>query len=136
MPKITVERVHGPARRAIIRGLVAYNNTAIGRFDFKRLSVTVRDRGEIVGGLSAETYLGWMFIALLWVDEKFRGRGFGSKLMRAAEKAARQRGVKHVYVDTFSFQAPAFYRKLGYRQFGKLNNFPAGHSRCWLTKAL
>lgn len=136
MPKISVERVHGPARRAIIKGLVGYNTAAVGKFEFKRLSVTLRHRGEIVGGLSAETYLGWMFIALFWVDERFRRRGFGSKIIRAAERAARQRGVKNAYVDTFSFQAPAFYRKLGYRQFGKLDNFPAGQQRIWMSKAL
>jgi hypothetical protein len=39
-------------------------------------------------------------------------------------------------VDTFGFQAPEFYRKLGYREFGRLDDFPAGHSRSWLTKAL
>jgi len=136
MAAIKVERVHASARRAIIKGLVAYNTAAVGRFGFKRLSVTLRHRGAIVGGLSADTYLGWMFIALFWVDERFRGQGFGSKIMRAAEKEARKRGVKNAYVDTFSFQAPGFYRKLGYREFGKLKDFPAGHSRSWLTKAL
>jgi len=136
MPAVKVERVHGPARRAIIKGLVAYNTAAVGKFAFRRLSVTLRHRGAIVGGLSADTYLNWMFIALFWVDEKFRGQGFGSEIMRAAEKEARKRGVTNAYVDTFSFQAPGFYKKLGYREFGRLEKFPAGHHRSWLTKAL
>ena len=136
MAAIKVERVHGPARRAIIKGLIAYNTRAVGKFGFKRLPVTLRHRGAIVGGLSADTYLGWMFIALFWVDEKFRGQGFGSKIMQTAEKEARRRGVKNVYVDTFSFQAPGFYKKLGYREFGRLKGFPAGHMRIWLSKAL
>ena len=87
------------------QGLDSLQYAAVGKFGFKRLSVTLRHRGAIVGGLSADTYLGWMFIALFWVDEKFRGQGFGSKIMRTAEKEARRRGVKNVYVDTFSFQA-------------------------------
>jgi ribosomal protein S18 acetylase RimI-like enzyme len=70
------------------------------------------------------------------VADEFRGKGYGSKVMQAAEKEARRRGVKNVYLDSFSFQAPGFYKKLGYREFGKLKNFPAGHSRSWLTKAL
>ena len=56
--------------------------------------------------------------------------------MKAAEKEARRRGIKRAWVDTFSFQAPAFYRKLGYHQFGRLNDFPAGGYRSFLTKAL
>ena len=136
MASVRVERVHGPARRAIIKGLVEYNTAAVGKFGFKRLSVTLRHRGVIVGGLSADTYLGWMFIALFWVDEKFRRQGFGSKIIRAAETEARKRGIKNAYVDSFSFQAPGFYKKLGYRKFGRLKGFPAGHERVWLTKAL
>src|SRR6478672_9003201 len=136
MAAIKVERVHGPARRAIIKGLMAYNTAAVGKFGFKRLSVTLRHRGAIVGGLSADTYLGWMYITLLWVSDDHRGQGFGSKLMKAAEKEARRRGIKRAWVDTFSFQAPAFYRKLGYRQFGRLKDYPAGGYRSFLTKAL
>jgi GNAT superfamily N-acetyltransferase len=89
-----------------------------------------------VGGIAADTYLDWMFIALFWVDERFRGQGFGSKLIQAAEKEARRRGVKKAYVDTFSFQAPGFYKKHGYREYGRLKEFPKGHARIWLSKAL
>jgi hypothetical protein len=39
-------------------------------------------------------------------------------------------------VDTFSFQAPGFYEKLGYRTFGRLDDFPAPYHRVWMTKAL
>jgi hypothetical protein len=56
--------------------------------------------------------------------------------MQAAEKEAKRRGAKNVYVDTFSFQAPEFYKKIGYREFGRLKDFPVGHHRSWLTKAL
>jgi ribosomal protein S18 acetylase RimI-like enzyme len=75
-------------------------------------------------------------VKFLWVAETYRGRGWGKSLMEAAEKEARRRGVRNAYVDTFSFQAPEFYRKLGYREFGRLDDFPTGHRRSWLTKAL
>ena len=56
--------------------------------------------------------------------------------MQTAEAEARNRGVRNVYLDSFSFQAPTFYAKLGYREFGRLKEFPAGHDRVWMTKAL
>jgi GNAT superfamily N-acetyltransferase len=136
MAEIKVETIHGPARREILKGLRAFNTRTLGRFEFKPLSITLRHRGAIVGGLCGETYLGWMFISLLWIADEFRGKGFGSKIMQAAEKEARRRGVKNAYVDTFSFQAPDFYEKLGYREFGRLDSFPAGFHRSWMTKAL
>jgi GNAT superfamily N-acetyltransferase len=131
-----IEKVHGPARREIVKGLRAYNVATAGKFDHRPLTVTIRERGKIVGGLAAETFWSWMFVSLLWVSDKHRGHGYGSALMRTAEAEARSLGVCNVYLDTFSFQAPEFYAKLGYREFARLDEFPAGHRRIWMTKAL
>jgi ribosomal protein S18 acetylase RimI-like enzyme len=145
MPALQIEKVHGPARREIVKGLRAYNVAAVGKFDHRPLTVTIRERGKmggkifggkILGGVVGETFFGWMFVSLLWVSERHRGNGWGSSLMRTAEAEARERGVRHVYLDSFSFQAPAFYEKLGYREFGRLKDFPAGYDRVWMTKAL
>ncbi|MEW6450241.1 MAG: GNAT family N-acetyltransferase [Pseudomonadota bacterium] len=136
MPSLKLERVHGPARREIVKGLRAFNTGVVGKSDYKPLTVTVKDKGAIVGGVVGETYFGWMFVSLLWVSDKYRGKKLGRSLMESAEKEARKRGVRHVYLDTFSFQAPGFYKKLGYREFGRLKQFPAGHDRVWMSKAL
>jgi hypothetical protein len=37
-------------------------------------------------------------------------------------------------LDTFTFKALKFYERLGYREFGRLDDFPPGHSRICLTK--
>jgi len=136
MPHLHVEREQGPAKREILKGLRAFNASVLGKIDHRALTITFREGKEIVGGLVGETFLGWFFVALLWVAEEYRGRGLGRKLMEVAEAEARRRGARNVYVDTFSFQAPGFYEKMGYREFGRLDDFPAGHDRRWLTKAL
>ncbi|MFL5178526.1 MAG: GNAT family N-acetyltransferase [Microvirga sp.] len=136
MAAIKVEKIYGPARREILKGLLAFNKRALGNWNFKPLSITLRHRGAIVGGLYGETYLNWMYISLFWLADEFRGKGFGSKIMQTAEKEARKRGVKNAFVDSFSFQAPGFYKKLGYREFGRLEAYPEGHHRAWMTKAL
>jgi GNAT superfamily N-acetyltransferase len=136
MARLKVENTHARARREILKGLLAYNKRAAGALNHHSLTITLRERGKIVGGLAGEIFFGWLYVSLLWISDDFRGQGFGSKLMKAAEREARRRGVKQVWLDTFSFQAPAFYRKLGYRAFGRLKDFPAGHSRTFLTKAL
>ena len=136
MARLRVETVHGPARREVLKGLVAYNNSAVGKPDYHRLTITLRERNKIVGGLAAETYFGWMFINLLWVSEEQRGKALGRSLMAKAEAEARRLGARRAYVNTFSFQAPGFYKKLGYREFGRLKDFPPGHSHIWLAKPL
>ena len=70
------------------------------------------------------------------MQDDLRGHGYEHQLLVQIEEAARQRGAKHVYLDTFSFQAPAFYERHGYRVFGELAEFPHGHRRYFMTKAL
>jgi GNAT superfamily N-acetyltransferase len=91
---------------------------------------------EIVGGVIGATYWDWLHIDLMWIKDEFRSRGYGHRLLAHAEDEARQRGAKNVYLDTFSFQAPDFYKKHGYQVFGQLDDFPAGHQRYFLKKEL
>ena len=84
----------------------------------------------------AEIYWEWLYIDLLWVREDLRGHGHGRQLMIRMEDAARQHGAKNVYLDTFSFQAPDFYKKLGYQVFGELQDFPPGQQRYFFRKQL
>ena len=99
------------------------------------LGVFVRREKEVAAGLAGETYCGWLFIRYLWVSESLRGRGVGRELMVHAEARARDRGCHSAWVDTFSFQAPGFYEKLGYEEFGRLD-YPPDHRRHFLKKRL
>ena len=86
-------------------------------------------------GLVAECYAGWMFIKYLWVHGRWRRAGIGRALMLEAERRAAALGCRYAWVDTFSFQAPEFYKKLGYREFGRLD-YPPSHNRIFLQKTL
>ena len=99
------------------------------------LGVFVRDEKEIVAGLAGETYCGWLFVRYLWVSDRLRGRGVGRELMACAEARSRDRGCHSAWLDTFSFQAPGFYRKLGYEEFGRLD-YPPDHQKHFLKKRL
>ncbi len=72
----------------------------------------------------------------MWIKEELRGCGYGHRLLTRIEDEARQHGAKNVYLDTFSFQAPDFYKQHGYQVFGELPDFPSGHQRYFLTKQL
>jgi GNAT superfamily N-acetyltransferase len=106
-----------------------------GHSQWKPLAVFVRDRGSIVAGLAGETYCDWLFVRYLWVSDALRGQGVGRKLMGEAEGRALERGCHSAYVDTFSFQAPGFYRKLGFESFGELD-WSTDHKRYFLQKRL
>ena len=93
--------------------------------------------GELLGGVIASRKGNWVCIDYLWVEERQRGTGLGSLLLRTTEQQAMQRGCQQALVDTFSFQALPFYLKQGYQQQMSLPDFPlAGMQRHYLTKAL
>ena len=68
----------------------------------------------------AEVNWDWLFINVLWVKEELRGQGDGKSPLMHVEEEAQQWGAKNSYLDTFSFQAPEFYKRNGYHVFGEL----------------
>jgi GNAT superfamily N-acetyltransferase len=118
-------------------GIHNYNEQQAGKTQHKPLCFVLRAPDQkIVGGLIGSTYWNWFYIDLLFAKEELRGLGYGHRLLEHAENEARKRGAKHVYLDTFSFQAPDFYRQHGYQNFGELRDFPAGHQRYFFTNQL
>lgn len=94
------------------------------------------EKGETLGGLLGYVWAGWLFVAILWVDEALRSQGHATRLMDAAEDYARQRKCHSAYLDTHSWQARPFYEKRGYEVFATLDDFPPGHKKFFLKKEL
>jgi RimJ/RimL family protein N-acetyltransferase len=136
MPAISVERTIGATKRAVLGGLVRYNEQKMGKQKYRRFAISLKEKGAIVGGIVGEVWMTVLFIQLFWIEEKFRGKGHGGKLVKKLEEEARRFGAVRSYVDTMSVQAPKFYRACGYKKFGTIDGYPGGVTRYWLTKAL
>jgi GNAT superfamily N-acetyltransferase len=136
MPSISVERTVGKTKKAVLGGLIRYNNEKMGKQKYKRLAVSLREGDTIVGGIVGEVWTAVLFIQLFWLEQRLRRKGFGAKLIKAIEDEARRFGATHSYVDTMSFQAPGFYRTCGYKEFGSIEGYPGGVTRHWFTKTL
>lgn len=123
-------------RTALLTGLRAFNQDAVG-ISMRPLAVWLRDGdGGLLGGLTGRSGGGWLFVEYFWLPEAQRGRGLGSLLIGSAEQEAAARGCVGVWLDTFSFQAPDFYRRHGYEVFGEIEDYPAGHRRFFMRKRL
>lgn len=100
-------------------------------------SIALRDENDkFVGGIIVSVLWNGMEIDSLWVDESLRGQNWGRKLMEATETEGRKRGCDFAYTNTFSWQASGFYEKMGYKLFGKLEDFPKGCSLSYFRKNL
>ena len=136
MPKIAVERTIGKTKKAVLDGLIGYNNEKMGKQKYRRFAVSLRQGDRIVGGIVGEVWAAVLFIQLFWIEQKLRGKDYGTKLIKAIEDEAKRFGATHAYVDTMSFQAPGFYRACGYREFGSIKGYPDNVTRHWFTKSL
>ena len=117
--------------------LKSFNDAVVGEDGHTSLNIVEYDSdGTIIGGILGGTYWGWLYIDILWVDEKHRYRGIGSRLLCAAEQEAMRRGCHHAHLDTMSWQAPDFYKKHGYETIGVLPDIPKGHQKHLLVKKL
>ncbi|MDX9667931.1 GNAT family N-acetyltransferase [Pseudomonas sp. P5_152] len=137
--RIEVTQDPQPAeRQAILDPLRAHNIAHAGDGHYQEIALLVRDEHSeaILGGLYGKMFYQWLFIDLLSVQEQLRGQGIGARLMHMAEQLARDKGCIGMYLDTFEFQAPGFYSKLGFTEVGQIVDYPPGSKRYFFQKRL
>ena len=124
----------------IRKKLIEYNMTQIDhetKTPLEKISFVMRnEEDEIVGGVVGEMFWHHLHVDFLWVSEDYRQGGYGSRLIHQIEEYAREKGCYLAMLDTFSFQAPDFYKKMGYQEFGMLEDFPKGRSQHFMEKRL
>ena len=126
----------GDFRNELADLIYAFNVSATGLDDGEPLRFAIREGSVLVAGLEGWTWGGTGYIDLLWVREDHRGRGKGTALVSAAESEATARGCQQMVLSTHSFQAPGLYLQRGYREYGRIDNYPRGHSQLHLVKRL
>ena len=120
----------------IERGLDEYNAGVASARSAAAVRGVFIESGRVVAGVVGTAYWGKLHIRILWVHPDCQSKGLGSRLMDWAEERGKELGCTSVMVDTMSFQAPRFYARRGYRQFGLAEGYEGGASRHYFEKAL
>jgi ribosomal protein S18 acetylase RimI-like enzyme len=117
------------------RGLDEYNFSVAPLTDVKELASFATDSsGHTVGGAIGRTWGRCCELLQLWVDPSHRSAGVGSRLLQEFEAHAARRGCDIYYLTTLSFQAPDFYRKLGYESLATISGYPNGITKHLMQK--
>jgi GNAT superfamily N-acetyltransferase len=122
---------------AVDAGLGASNEAAAPLHQVQPLACFVHDtQGKPAGGAVGRTWGECAELQQLWVEPAWRRQGIGAELLRRFEARAAERGCRRVYLETFSFQAPALYRRLGYQTLASISGFAPGTTKFWMLHEL
>ena len=108
----------------------------MGGVTSEQIVVVATISGQLIGGLVGHAVWGWFSIDVLWVEEEWRSKGIGRRLLHVSEDVAVQKGCHSSHTDSFDFQAPGFYERAGYIEFGNLPDYGDGQVRRFFKKSL
>lgn len=133
---ISSEPSAAPEEAAVVReGIYQFNFDTTRMTEVQTIVLFVRDGAHAIkGGLLGYIWGGWLHVTDLWISKEYRRRGLGGQLLARAEHEAASLGAHGVFLSTFDFQAPDFYRARGYEVFATLQDYPLGHTDYHLRK--
>ena len=101
------------------------------------IRIGMEDNGRLIAGLDAcVTAFRILYVSTAFVDEEYRRKGVGEKLIREMEKRAAAMGVNTIRLDTFDWQGKEFYEALGYQSAGHYDNAEDGYSEYFFLKRI
>ena len=95
-------------------------------------SLFVLTVGEALIGITGLHHYAWgppenVWLSWFAVDPEYQGRGFGKLLLRRAIDAARSRGFRKMFIETYSSptfdKARRFYTAQGFNEVGGVRNY-------------
>ena len=101
------------------------------------IQIGVEDDGKLIARLDAcITAFKILYVSTVFVDEEYRRKGVGARMIREMEKRALAMRVNTVRLDTFNWQGKEFYEALDYRCVGQYDNAEDGYSEYFFLKRL
>ena len=101
------------------------------------IQIGIEEDGKIVAGLDAcMTAFKILYVSTVFVEEAYRRKGYGTRLIQEMEKRAKELGANTIRLDTFSWQGKEFYEALGYQVVGYYENATDGYEEYFFLKRI
>lgn len=101
------------------------------------IQIGIEEDRKLIAGLDAcITAFKILYVSTVFVDEEYRRKGYGMRLICEMEKRAIEMGVNTIRIDTFSWQGKEFYEALGYEIVGSYENTADGYAEYFFLKRL
>ncbi len=117
--------------------LDAFDRGHMGRKLEGHIQIGIEEDGKIVAGLDAcMTAFRILYVSTVFVEEAYRRKGYGARLVREMERRAGELGANIIRLDTFSWQGKDFYKALGYEVVGSYEVPQDGYGEYFFVKKL
>ena len=101
------------------------------------MRIGLEEDGRLIAGLIAYmSVYKIMYVDTVFVDERYRRKGYGRKLVQEAERQAKEMGVNTIRLDTFNWQGTEFYKALGYAVAGNYTNEEDDYEETFFVKRI
>ena len=101
------------------------------------IQIGIEEEGKLVAGLDAcMTAFKILYVSTVFVDENYRGKGYGRVLISEMEERAKLLGANTIRLDTFDWQGKDFYEAIGYEMVGHYDNRDDGYSEYFFLKRI
>lgn len=124
----------GASEDKIIRDGIVNFNSQFTNEKAKHFSIFAKNGLEIIGGAIIREHSDALYIDVLWCSEDCREQGIGSKIINIIDDIAIDKQISKIFVDTYAFQAQAFYQKNGFYCIGTIPEYLLGHDRFFMRK--
>lgn len=119
--------------KVIRNGIVDFNAQII-KEKSSHFSVFAKDGDQIIGGALIWEHSDALYIDVLWCNEQYRKQGIGSKIITMIDDLAKNKRLPKIFVDTYEFQAQAFYEKHGFYCIGTIPKYLKDYDRIFMRK--
>ncbi len=109
----------------------------------ERLGYVIEAKKKLAGCSSGLAYMhekdytGWFYLSDLIVFNPYRKQGYGRMLLTSLEEKLNRLGIHKIYTWTAGYEAPGFYKKMGYVEFASMEKwYSDGSPRVGFTKHL
>lgn len=110
-----VDQLDEATTKKMQEGFVIYEKSHGVDVNYKPFAIVLKSaQNEVIGVLNAYTAFAEIYIDDMWVDQAYRGKGYGRKLIEKLEEHFKDKGYNNINLMTSAFQVPDFYKKCGF----------------------
>jgi ribosomal protein S18 acetylase RimI-like enzyme len=103
---------------------------------FEPVAFVAMDKQNFAGAVVVEKFWGALHVKYVYVNDAYRNRGLARKLMQQAFVYGLENNCPFAFVETMSFQALEFYKKMGFELEFTRNGYAHKTSFHYLRKDL